>query len=46
VLHLAAQPIVRRSLADPVETFATNVLGTAHLLDALRGRPRCAPSWW
>jgi CDP-glucose 4,6-dehydratase len=36
VLHLAAQPIVRRSLADPVETFATNVLGTAHLLDALR----------
>jgi CDP-glucose 4,6-dehydratase len=36
VLHLAAQPIVRRSLVDPVETFATNVLGTAHLLDALR----------
>lgn len=35
-LHLAAQPIVRRSLADPVETFATNVLGTVHLLDSLR----------
>jgi CDP-glucose 4,6-dehydratase len=36
VLHMAAQPIVRRSLVDPVETFATNVLGTVHLLDALR----------
>jgi CDP-glucose 4,6-dehydratase len=39
VLHMAAQPIVRRSIADPVETFATNVLGTAHLLAALRGSP-------
>lgn len=39
VLHLAAQPIVRRSIADPVETFATNVMGTAHLLAALRGSP-------
>jgi CDP-glucose 4,6-dehydratase len=38
VLHLAAQPLVRRSLREPVETVATNVLGTAHLLDALRGR--------
>lgn len=38
VLHLAAQPLVRRSLREPVETLATNVLGTAHLLDALRGR--------
>ncbi len=37
VLHMAAQPLVRRSLAEPVETVATNVLGTAHLLDALRG---------
>ena len=36
VLHLAAQPLVRRSIAQPVETIATNVLGTAHLLDALR----------
>lgn len=36
VLHLAAQPLVRRSYADPVETFATNVLGTAHVLDAVR----------
>lgn len=36
VLHMAAQPIVRRAIADPVETIATNVLGTAHLLNALR----------
>jgi CDP-glucose 4,6-dehydratase len=39
VLHLAAQPLVRASIAEPVETFATNIMGTAHLLDALRGRP-------
>lgn len=37
VLHLAAQPLVRASYRDPVATFATNVMGTAHLLDALRG---------
>lgn len=36
VLHLAAQSLVRRSYAIPVETFATNVMGTAHLLEALR----------
>ncbi len=36
VLHLAAQALVRRSYEDPVESIATNVLGTAHLLDALR----------
>jgi CDP-glucose 4,6-dehydratase len=35
-LHLAAQPLVRRSFAAPAETFAVNVLGTANLLDALR----------
>jgi CDP-glucose 4,6-dehydratase len=35
VLHLAAQALVRRSLAEPVETFETNVMGTVHLLDAL-----------
>jgi CDP-glucose 4,6-dehydratase len=39
VLHLAAQPIVRASIEDPVGTFATNVMGTAHLLDALRTAP-------
>lgn len=37
VLHLAAQPLVRCSYDAPVETFATNVMGTAHLLDACRG---------
>ncbi len=36
VLHLAAQPLVRLSYDVPVETFATNVIGTAHLLDAVR----------
>jgi CDP-glucose 4,6-dehydratase len=39
VLHLAAQALVRRSLARPVETVASNVLGTACLLDALRRAP-------
>jgi len=37
VLHMAAQPIVRASYGDPVGTFASNVMGTVHLLDALRG---------
>ncbi len=36
VFHLAAQPLVRASYADPLSTFGTNVMGTAHLLDALR----------
>jgi CDP-glucose 4,6-dehydratase len=36
VLHLGAQALVRRGLREPVATFATNVMGTAHLLDALR----------
>lgn len=36
VFHLAAQPLVRRSYRDPVGTFTTNVMGTAHLLEALR----------
>lgn len=36
VFHLAAQPLVRRSYREPVATFATNVMGTAHLLDAVR----------
>ncbi len=40
VFHLAAQPLVRASYRDPVETFATNVMGTAHVLDALRGLER------
>lgn len=36
VFHLAAQPLVRASYADPVGTYATNVLGTVHLLEAVR----------
>lgn len=36
VFHLAAQALVRRSYADPVGTFATNVMGTAHVLEAAR----------
>jgi CDP-glucose 4,6-dehydratase len=36
VFHLAAQPLVRLSYDIPVETFAANVMGTAHLLDAVR----------
>jgi CDP-glucose 4,6-dehydratase len=36
VFHLAAQPLVRRSHRDPVETFTTNVAGTVHVLEAAR----------
>jgi CDP-glucose 4,6-dehydratase len=36
VLHLAAQPLVRASYADPLGTYATNVMGLAHLLEAAR----------
>ena len=36
VLHLAAQPIVRRGFAEPIETYATNTMGTVHVLDAVR----------
>lgn len=36
VFHLAAQPLVRRSYREPVETFATNVMGTVNLLEACR----------
>jgi CDP-glucose 4,6-dehydratase len=39
VLHMAAQPIVRTAVEAPVDTFASNVMGTAHLLDALRATP-------
>ena len=39
VLHFAAQPLVRRAIADPVETIAVNALGLAHLLAALIDRP-------
>lgn len=36
VLHLAAQPLVFESYRDPVATYATNVMGTVHLLEAVR----------
>lgn len=36
IFHLAAQPLVRLSYREPVETYATNVMGTVHLLDAAR----------
>jgi CDP-glucose 4,6-dehydratase len=36
VLHLAAQPVVRRSLRDPVSTYEVNVMGTVNVLDAVR----------
>ena len=36
IMHLAAQPLVRTSYRDPIETFQTNVMGTAYLLDAIR----------
>ena len=36
VFHLAAQPLVRLSYAQPVETYATNVMGTVNLLEAVR----------
>ena len=36
VFHLAAQPLVRRSYRDPLETWSTNVMGTANVLDACR----------
>ena len=39
VFHLAAQPLVRRSYRDPVETWSTNVMGTVNLLEAVRACP-------
>ncbi len=40
VLHLAAQPLVRLAYREPAATFATNVVGTAHVLDAVRATGR------
>lgn len=39
VIHMAAQPLVRYSYQQPVETYATNVMGTVHLLEAVRNTP-------
>lgn len=43
LFHLAAQPLVRQSYAQPVETYATNIMGTVHVLEAVRlAGIRCA----
>lgn len=39
VVHLAAQPLVRRSYRDPVLTWSTNVMGVVHLLESVRACP-------
>ncbi|MDD1617480.1 MAG: CDP-glucose 4,6-dehydratase, partial [Methylococcaceae bacterium] len=39
VLHLAAQALVRYSYAQPIETYSVNVMGTVHLLEAVRATP-------
>lgn len=39
VFHLAAQPLVRYSFEAPVETYAVNVMGSVHLLEAVRSTP-------
>ncbi len=40
VFHLAAQPLVRRSYSEPVETYASNVMGTINVLESLRSIAR------
>jgi CDP-glucose 4,6-dehydratase len=43
VFHLAAQPLVRLSYAQPVDTFETNIMGTVHVLEAVAAlRDRCS----
>jgi CDP-glucose 4,6-dehydratase len=39
VFHLAAQPLVRESYANPLETYATNFMGTANVLECIRQTP-------
>lgn len=39
VIHMAAQSLVRRSYREPLQTYATNVMGTANLLEAVRANP-------
>ncbi len=36
VIHMAAQPLVRFSYANPIETYATNVMGTINVLESIR----------
>ena len=42
VLHLAAQPVVRRAWREPAEAYAVNTLGTVHVLDAVHAHARDA----
>jgi CDP-glucose 4,6-dehydratase len=43
IFHLAAQPLVRHSYAEPLETFQTNVIGTANIMESLKSvRQACA----
>ena len=39
VIHMAAQPLVRYGYQNPIETYATNVMGTVHLLESVRHTP-------
>lgn len=39
VIHMAAQPLVRESYKNPIETYSTNVMGTVNLLEAIRHTP-------
>ena len=39
VIHMAAQPLVRQSYAEPADTYATNVMGTVHVLESVRNTP-------
>lgn len=41
VFHLAAQPLVRKSYLEPVETYEVNVIGTIRLFEAVRSTPSC-----
>jgi len=43
LIHMAAQPLVRYSYDAPIETYAVNVLGTAHVLEAAK---MCGSSRW
>jgi CDP-glucose 4,6-dehydratase len=39
IIHMAAQPLVRYSYQNPVDTYSTNVMGTVHMLEAVRNTP-------
>lgn len=44
LIHMAAQPLVRLSYREPVETYATNVMGTVYVPEAAPAVSTCAPS--